>query len=156
MYYAGTGGGTGSVGFRKPIAAFVAMAVSYSQTGLASDLSPSKWNPKEKASAELRQHAPFPAQARVIEGQSGIVVATDSPIAAQAGIEALRHCGTAADAAATTALTQVATALGSYVSYAGVLQLLYYDAKSSRVYSLNAGWNSYLARLTHKVSLSMI
>ena len=70
--------------------------------------------------------------------------ATMSPIAVHAGMEALRQGGTAADAAATVALTQITTALGSYVSYAGILQLVYYDAKSGRVYSLNAGWGSYL------------
>jgi len=42
------------------------------------------------------------------------------------------------------ALTQVTTALGSYSSYAGILQLLYYEAKTGKVYSLNAGYHSYL------------
>jgi gamma-glutamyltranspeptidase / glutathione hydrolase len=132
------------VSSHRAIAAIMVVAVSCAQTGLAADLSPSNWNPTEKARAELRQNAPFPAQGKVVEGTFGIVAATTSPIASQAGIEALRQGGTAADAAATTALTQVATSLGSYVSYAGILQLLYYDAKSSRIYSLNAGWNSYL------------
>ena len=83
-------------------------------------------------------------QARTVEGGSGLVAATMSPIAVRAGIEALRQGGTAADAAATVALTQVVTALGSYVSAAGVLQLVYYDAESGQVSSLNAGWDSWL------------
>ena len=82
---------------------------------------------------------PWPAQARVVEGKSGLVAATMSPIAVHAGLEALRQGGTAADAAAIVALTQIATALGSYVSYAGILQLVYFEAKSGKVYSLNAG-----------------
>jgi len=80
----------------------------------------------------------------MIEGESGLVTATMSPISVRAGVEALRQGGNASDAAATVALTQIATALGSYVSYAGILQLVYYDAKSGKVYSMNAGWNSYL------------
>jgi len=56
-----------------------------------------------------------------------------SPIAVYAGMQALNAGGTAADAAATVALTQIATELGSYVSYAGVLQLIYFDAKSNKV-----------------------
>ncbi len=83
---------------------------------------------------------PWPKEARSIEGKSGLVAATLSPIAVLSGVEALRHGGSASDAAATVALPQIATALGSYVSYAGTLQLLYYEARSGRVYSLNAGW----------------
>ena len=83
-------------------------------------------------------------QARIVEGHSGLVAATMSPIAVRAGIEALKQGGTAADAAATVALTQVTTALGSYVSAAGILQLVYYDAGFGKITSLNAGWNSWL------------
>lgn len=36
------------------------------------------------------------------------------------------------------------TALGSYVSAAGILQLVYYDAASGKVTSMNAGFNSWL------------
>jgi gamma-glutamyltranspeptidase/glutathione hydrolase len=81
--------------------------------------------------------------ARAVEGHSGYVAATLSPIATHVGIETLRQGGTAADAALATALTQVTTSLGSIVSYAGVLQLVYYDARTQRIYSLDAGWNSY-------------
>ena len=129
---------------RRQIAATVLVALSYCQPGFAADLSPRKWNPEEKTRAEQLENSPFPSQARVIEGQSTLVAATLSPIAIHAGLEALKQGGTAADAAATVALTQVTTALGSYVSYAGILQLLYYDAQSGKVFSLNAGWNSCL------------
>jgi len=57
---------------------------------------------------------------------------------------ALKQGGTAADAAATVALTQVTTRAGSYSSIAGILKLLYYEAKTGKVYSLNAGYHSYL------------
>src|ERR1039458_2389798 len=129
---------------RRQIAATVLVVLSYCQSGFAADLSRRSWKPEEKARAEQLENSPFPSQARVIEGQSTLVAATLSPIAIHAGLEALKQGGTAADAAATVALTQVTTALGSYVSYAGILQLLYYDAQSGKVFSLNAGWNSYL------------
>jgi gamma-glutamyltranspeptidase len=49
----------------------------------------------------------------VVEGKLGLVAATLSPIAVLSGLEALRRGGNASDAAATVALTQIATALGS-------------------------------------------
>ncbi len=72
-----------------------------------------------------------------------MISTTASPIAVQAGLEALRQGGTAADAAATVALTQITTQLGSVVSYAGIMTLVYYDVKTGKVYSLDAGYNSY-------------
>ena len=35
-------------------------------------------------------------------------------------------------------------ATGSYVSYAGVTLILYYEKSSNRVYSINGGWNTPL------------
>src|SRR5579872_5208484 len=128
---------------RKPVAVIVTYIIVFAQMTIASDLSPEKWNPAVKKRAEGLEMSPFAPQARAVEGSSSIVSDTGSPIAVHAGIEALEQGGTAADAAATVALTEIATALGSYVSYAGVLQLVYFDAKSGKVYSLGAGWNSY-------------
>jgi gamma-glutamyltranspeptidase / glutathione hydrolase len=128
---------------RRPVAAIAASTIVFAQMSIASDLSPEKWNPAGKRRAEALEMSPFAPQARTIEGSSSIISDTGSPIAVHAGIEALKQGGTAGDAAATVALTEVATALGSYVSYAGVLQLVYFDAKSGKVYSLGAGWNSY-------------
>jgi gamma-glutamyltranspeptidase/glutathione hydrolase len=135
---------------QKQIACIVMCGLAASNPGLGQDLSPKNWKPDEKARAEHSEMAPSPLQAKVVEGKSGLVAGTMSPIAVHAGVEALRHGGTAADAAATVALTQIATALGSYVSYAGILELVYYDAKSGKVYSLNAGWNSYIGETDPK------
>lgn len=135
---------------QKQVAFIALSAVLSSQFGFGADLSPTKWPPSEKAQAEQAEMIPWPSQARVVEGKSGLVAGTMSPIAVRAGIEALRQGGTAADAAAAVALTQVATALGSYVSYAGILQLVYYDAKSGKVSSMNAGWNSYVGETDPK------
>jgi gamma-glutamyltranspeptidase/glutathione hydrolase len=129
---------------QKQIAFVVMCMVLVPGSGFGADLSPAKWKAEEKARAEQAEQMPWPPQAGVVEGQQGLVTGTMSAIAVHAGMEALRQGGTAADAAATVALTQVATALGSYVSYAGIMELVYYDAKSGKVTTMNAGWNSYL------------
>lgn len=128
---------------QKQVAFVVMCMVLIPGSGSGADLSPAKWKADEKSRAEQAEQMPWPLQARVIEGQQGLVAGTMSPVAVHAGVEALRQGGTAADAAATVALTQVATALGSYVSYAGIMELVYYDAKSGKVTTLDAGWNSY-------------
>lgn len=46
------------------------------------------------------------------------------------------------DAVMTTAMLQPCLAAGSYVSYAGILALVYYDAATNEVYSLDAGYNT--------------
>jgi gamma-glutamyltranspeptidase/glutathione hydrolase len=133
-----------------PIVAILICMLAVPQPAVGADISPNKWKPEEKAQAEKAEMVPWPSQARVVQGQSGLVAATMSPVAVHAGVEALRQGGTAADAAATVALTQITTALGSYVSYGGILQLVYYDAKSGKVSTLNAGWGSYLGETDPK------
>ena len=107
------------------------------------DLSPSKWNPADRERVEKLEMGLFAPGVRSIDGRSGLISNTGSPIAVHAGIEALKQGGTAADAAATVALTQIAVEMGSVVSYAGIFDMAYYDARSGKVYCLNAGWNSY-------------
>ena len=110
----------------------------------AADLSPEKWPATERERAEKQEAAGWtPLAASSISSRNGVVSAISSPIAVQAGVETLRHGGNAADAAATVALTEIATQLGSVVSFAGIMSLVYYDAKSGKVYSLDAGYNSY-------------
>jgi gamma-glutamyltranspeptidase/glutathione hydrolase len=123
------------------IAVIVALVASPNHPR-AADLSPGHWPANLRAELEDRELATFPASARVVEG-AVLVTGTLSPTAVHAGIEALRQGGTAADAAATVELTQVATNLGSVVSYAGVSQLLYFEAKTGKVYALDAGWAGY-------------
>jgi gamma-glutamyltranspeptidase/glutathione hydrolase len=71
-----------------------------------------------------------------------MVVATSGTGAAEAGLAALKRGGTAMDAVMTTAMLQPCLAAGSYVSYAGILTLVYFDAASKEVYSLDAGYNT--------------
>jgi gamma-glutamyltranspeptidase / glutathione hydrolase len=122
---------------------FIGLAGARSSYG--GDLSPERWPQAERERIErLESRTMSPLESRSVDGKGGLVSATASAIAAYAGIEALRHGGNAADAAVTTALTQVATELGSVVSYAGIFTVVYYDAKSHKVYSMDAGFNSFL------------
>jgi gamma-glutamyltranspeptidase/glutathione hydrolase len=120
-----------------------AASQSFGFAARTADLSPSNWKPDDREGVEKLEMRFFPPRARVVDGHSGLISNTGSPIAVHAGIEALKQGGTAADAAATVALTHIAVVLGSYVSYAGIMDLVYYEARSGKVYSLNAGWNSY-------------
>ena len=129
----------------KKLAAILMLTLLSPQAAPAADLSPQTWNAADRKRVEDLQMSPFAPRARAVQGNSAIICDTGSPIAVYAGMDALRKGGTAADAAATVALTQIATELGSYVSYAGVLQLIYFEAKSTKVYSLGAGWNTYRA-----------
>jgi len=115
------------------------------QASFGAGMSPPDWPTAIREDAEQRQSAGWePKAARTLSGKNGVIAAIASPIAVESGIEALKNGGTAADAAATVALTQVTTELGSVVSYAGVMALVYYDAKTNKVYSMDAGYNSYL------------
>lgn len=71
-----------------------------------------------------------------------MVIATTGAGAPEAGLAALQRGGTAMDAVMTTAMLQPCLAAGRYVSYAGILALVYYDAASDAVYSLDAGYNT--------------
>jgi gamma-glutamyltranspeptidase / glutathione hydrolase len=109
----------------------------------AADLSPDRWPAAIRADVERKEAFSYPPYARTVEGDRGLVTGTLSPIAIHSGAEALRQGGTAADAAATAALTEIASSAGEPVTYAGVLQLLYYDAKTRKVYALDAQWGRY-------------
>lgn len=112
---------------------------------LPSILSPGNWPEAERKRLEqLESRTWSPLEAQTVEGSGGMVSATVSPIAVYAAIQALKLGGNAADAAATSALTQVTTQLGSVVSYAGIFAMLYYDAKTRKVHSMDAAYNSYL------------
>jgi gamma-glutamyltranspeptidase/glutathione hydrolase len=80
----------------------------------------------------------------VAEGTHGLVSGTFHALAVHAGLEALEQGGTAADAAVTTALAQIAIGGGAGTSYAGSMDILYYDAATRTVHPLNAGFNTVL------------
>ncbi|HYM00670.1 MAG TPA: hypothetical protein VEZ90_17075, partial [Blastocatellia bacterium] len=85
----------------KSIGAIGAMILALGQYVRAADLSPDKWPAAERTRFEAMEGRFGPENARTIDGRSGLVAATMSPVAVNAGIEALKQGGTAADAAAT-------------------------------------------------------
>lgn len=113
-------------------------------TAVAADLSPASWPAADRQRTEQQEFQSWaPTSAQLRSGKAGMISATVSPIAVEAGLQALRKGGTAADAAAAVALTQVTTQLGSVVSYAGIMTVVYYDAGSGKVWSLDAGYGTY-------------
>jgi gamma-glutamyltranspeptidase / glutathione hydrolase len=75
---------------------------------------------------------------------TAMVSATAGPQAVAAGVRALQAGGTAADAVLTTALANIVLHAGQSVSFTGFMNLVYYEAASGRVHSMNAGYNTVL------------
>ena len=104
------------------------------------DLSPETW-PRDYAGYMAAQLVDR-TEAGVATGDNGAVTVAYNGLAARAGLEALEQGGNAIDAAMTTALTQVALTAGAPISYFGIMSLVYYDATTDRVYTMNAEWNT--------------
>ncbi len=75
-------------------------------------------------------------------GDKGMVVGTTGAAAVQAGADILKAGGTAMDAGLATAMAQVTLAAGNWVSFAGIMTLVYYDAATDTVYNMNASYNT--------------
>ena len=75
----------------------------------------------------------------------GMVTGTTGAQAIEGGVEILKAGGSAADAAMSTARTQICMAAGSWVSYAGLMTMVYYDAESDEVHNMNAAYNTVAA-----------
>ncbi len=130
---------------KKLVTTFAGAAIICDQQVSCANLSPENWDQELRARAEKRQATGWsPDNTCTISGKNGIIAASCSPLAVQAGIVTLQQGGNAADAAATVALTQITTELGSVVSFAGILSLIYYDAGTRKTISMDAGYNSYL------------
>jgi len=75
-------------------------------------------------------------------GRKGMVTGTTGAAAIEGGVEVLKQGGSAADAAMATAMTQICMATGSWVSYAGIMTVVYFDAASGKTFNLNAAYNT--------------
>jgi gamma-glutamyltranspeptidase/glutathione hydrolase len=128
---------------RLACAALGASALAFAGSAPAADLSPGHWPADLRAELEQREFYGAPAFPATVQGKSALITATASPVAVHAGMEALRRGGTAADAAATVALTQITTDLGAVVSFAGVSELLYFEGRTGKVYALEGHWTRY-------------
>jgi len=97
-----------------------------------------QWKKGRDIAKKVSQLPPLPI------GTNGMIAATTGGKAVEAGIQILKDGGSAADAAMTTALCEVVHAGGSYVSFAGIMMMIYYDAASGKVYYMDAEYNTPL------------
>lgn len=131
------------MGVKRLLALFVCAALALPASAQNVDLSPAKW-----PAGDLRKYTDLHLSTNrrhpLVTSEEGVVVGTTGALAVRAGVEALRQGGSAADAAMTTALTQITLSAGSAVSYAGVLSMIYWDAERRKPLSLNAEFNTVL------------
>lgn len=126
---------------RKLLAVFCMISLVGPAFASPADLSPKKWRAGELEIYNWLDKQ-FGLQNILAEGKNGVIAGTTSAAAGRAGLEALRQGGSAADAVLATSLAQITLAMGSWVSYAGILTMVYFDAGSGRFYNLNAGFNT--------------
>lgn len=108
---------------------------------------PSSWEEVER-----QKYGVEPRPSPVSDGQfrEHVVVGTTGPAAVHIGERVLASGGSAADAAVATSMAQVVLSGGSWNSFAGVFMMVYYEASTGRVYSLNAGYNTVLGETDAK------
>lgn len=123
---------------------FCFVATARVEPRAVNDISPATW-PKGEYDKFITAQNVDRTTSSVASGKNGAVTVAYNGIAARAGLEALKQGGNAMDAAMTAAVTQVAATAGAPISYFGILSLVYYDAKSGKVYTMNAEWNTVRA-----------
>ncbi|MEJ7644672.1 MAG: gamma-glutamyltransferase [Chryseolinea sp.] len=70
------------------------------------------------------------------------LTATSHEHAVKAGLKLLRNGGSAMDAAISVALSEIAATGGKHVSFAEIVNLVYYEAATGKVYNLNGAFNT--------------
>lgn len=76
-----------------------------------------------------------------------LISTSSGTFAAEAANEILVQGGSAADAAVAAALVQIVDAAGTYVSFAGMLVGLYYEASTGKVYSIDSDYGIPSAKM---------
>jgi len=120
-------------------AAVLLILLSYIVVGQSS---PADWKDRDEYLASEGGRAPDALPNQQIRTRKAMIAGVLNPFAVHAGLEILKGGGSAADAVLTAALAQIALNAGATVSYAGILTAVYYEAKSGKVYSLNASWDT--------------
>lgn len=74
----------------------------------------------------------------VVQNSSGTFISTGPSQTVQIGRDILDRGGSAVDAALTSAIARITLDMGNIVSFAGIYMMVYYEASTGKVYSLNA------------------
>ena len=77
-------------------------------------------------------------------GNGGRVISTGTAQSIQAGVDMLNRGGSAVDAALASALARITLDMGNIVSFAGIYLMVYYEAGTGKVHSLNACFKTVL------------
>lgn len=111
------------------------------ESAVSVDLTSKSWGPGERE-RYLAEQTQVRTTAGAASGTGGAVTVAYSAYAARAGLEAIKQGGNALDAALTTAMAQVTLKAGAPISFFGIMSLVYLDAKTGKVHTMNAEWNT--------------
>lgn len=128
---------------RSTLLILLLLPVPATAAGDEADLRPRQW--RQDYDRYLALQSEVRRDAGVASGRNGAVTVAYNALAARAGLEAMKQGGNAMDALLTSALTQVALTAGAPISYFGIMSLVYYDASTDTVYTMNAEWNTVSA-----------
>lgn len=106
-------------------------------------LDPTGWDRTELRQALDWRRIEFDRQSATATGTSPVLVGSTGPFATLAGRHTLAAGGSATDAVLSTAFTQIALALGSWVSYAGLFAMVHYSAATRTLTSVSAGFATF-------------
>ena len=126
----------------KTAGGMLALVASVAGCSGGGSVAPAQWFAKDAVHYLDQVQVETRTRAIAATGDHGAVTVAYGPFAARAGLAVLERGGNAMDAALTTAVTQVAVTAGSPVSYFGIMALVYYDVKTGRISTMNAGWNT--------------
>ena len=110
--------------------------------GVRDPLDPDGWDRGEVAQALDPQRIGPDRHPAAASGTS-VLVGSTGPFATLAGRHALDAGGSATDAVLTTAFTQIALALGSWVSYAGLFGMVHHDVATGVTSTVSAGFATF-------------
>lgn len=105
-------------------------------------LDPDGWDRSEVTHAlDPQRIGPDPRPAAATG--TAVLVGSTGPFATLAGRHALDAGGSATDAVLTTAFTQIALSLGSWVSYAGFFGMVHHEATTGATSTVSAGFGTF-------------
>ena len=84
-----------------------------------------------------RDQEPWARTSQVEQYHGGTFISTGPPESVQVGTDILNRGGSAIDAALASALYRITLDMGFIVSFAGIYMMVYYEAGTGKVYSLN-------------------